>query len=795
MKGFVKQQGLILLALLLLQSMVCQAGTRVITMGLLLDGPMERSDDLLSLFSTEIEAVTAGDCVVRFPESRQCNGQWTLSGITDGLRKLENDPGVDMILVVGVAAGRIAAEKDRLKKPTFVPFLFDPGRGACAGSQGRPGSGNLNCLIAEWQFEENLKTFLEVVHFSRLGLVVDELYSRAFPEVLEHLRQSAAAHGVSLEIIPVSLPDEAVMDRIPAAIEAVMITPLPRLTRAAGQALIDGLIRQRIPGYSLSHWVPAEDGILISSVPESDLSRRARMTALNIQAVLKGGRPDAQPMMVEQERRLVINMATARAIGVYPNFRILDTALVLNPDVRPRGPALSLESVAREAISANLDIIAGKLGVQSGQETVAEARSILFPQVTGAMGYVRNNSDSPYVKIGYIAEKSTAGSIQLEQVLFSERALAKLDIEKKLHAAREAQQQSLELDIVEQAAAGFLSILMAQTQLRIVQDNLTLTKSNLELSRNRVSVGQSDASDLYRWESEIATVKQNVLKSRTSVDKAWDALNRILHRPMDHRFVTLPATLEDPALLVSRKELLSLISDERAYGRMADFFIDQGLASSPDLARLNAFIAAKSRENKSDCRAFWSPEVVLFGEVTRVVEETREPLSGISLEDQTNWETGVRISLPLFDGGARTARKSRSALALQQLEVTFQNSREVIQQCIRSDLHDIRASYPSINLSAMAAVSARKSFNLMRENYIQGTRTLTDLLVSQNAKLTAEQSAANAVFRFLKDLISLQRDIGEFDFFLDDPRRDAVIQRLTDVISNGPLPRENTPGP
>ena len=208
----------------------------------------------------------------------------------------------------------------------------------------------------------------------------------------------------------------------------------------------------------------------------------------------------------------------------------------------------------------------------------------------------------------------------------------------------------------------------------------------------------------------------------------------------------------------------------------------------PDLAGLNAQIAAKARENKSDRRAYWSPDVVAFGEMSRVFDEDRVSLSGISLEDQTNWQAGVQISLPLFEGGARAARSSKSALALEQLSVNYQSSQDIIRQRVRGDFHHIRASYPSIALAKQAAVAARKSFDLVRENYTEGTRSMTDLLVSQNASLTADQSAANAVYRFLLDLMSLQRDIGAFDFFLDDSQQVRMIDRLKAYIARGQRP-------
>ena len=56
--------------------------------------------------------------------------------------------------------------------------------------------------------------------------------------------------------------------------------------------------------------------------------------------------------------RMVINMATARAIGVSPRFRILLDAELLNQEVNLGVRTLSLPAVVRESSLVNLDLAA-----------------------------------------------------------------------------------------------------------------------------------------------------------------------------------------------------------------------------------------------------------------------------------------------------------------------------------------------------------------------------------------------------------------------------------------------------
>jgi outer membrane protein len=151
------------------------------------------------------------------------------------------------------------------------------------------------------------------------------------------------------------------------------------------------------------------------------------------------------------------------------------------------------------------------------------------------------------VSQGLAAEKTLDASLRLNQILFSESALANLSVQKKLQVALEAQQRTLELDIVQQAVNTYLNVLKARTQLDVEKNGLRLAQSNLQLAKSRVAAGKADASDVSRWESEIATARQRVLLARSGAEQFRDKLNRLLRRPLKDRFPLQPAGLDDPS--------------------------------------------------------------------------------------------------------------------------------------------------------------------------------------------------------------------------------------------------------
>ncbi len=752
----------------------------IVNIGIITDGPMEQAGWSPKLFKDELLILTKGDFDIRFPENKQLNGGWSVSQIKSVFQHLQNNQEVDMVLTLGYISSSLAGLSKSLPKPTFAPFVMDAELLGLPRNGNSSGVENLNYLTGEADFVRDLKTFHSVAAFSNVVTLIDKSHFDAQPQLIQRAQEVAAAGGVELRFVLHTSPDEDLAAKLPEDTGAVVVTSMPRLNNAGMEKLITALIEKRIPSYSLvgSHLV--KQGILMSEVPASDWQRLARRNALNMHAVLHGESTANQPVTFEGKRQLTINMATARAIDVYPRFDIMNEAVLLNEESEPQGRLLSLSIVALEAVKVNLDLQASALGLKASETSVAEARAGLLPQLGARLDYTQMNDDSTAVMSGAVAEQSTDAALTLSQLLYSDKVRANVEIQRYLQDNRQALYRQLELDIILEATQAYLNVLKAQTFVLISRENMQLTRTNLELARDRQRIGVADPSESYRWESELATARKELLNAQARLDQSRDTLNRLLHRPLKETFIAAPATLDDPTLIVSRKDLFDYIVNQRAFELMEEFMIMDALKASPELAGLQALVSASEREVKSSQRAYWSPTIALQGEVSNVLDEKRT--AGLSSEGDTDWIIGINVSLPLFEGGARSARLAGSRLELNRLQVQKEASRELIVQRIRFNLHRIAASYPSIELSNDAATAADKNLELITDAYTRGTISILDLLDAQNAALVSEESETNAVFDFLIDLMNLQRSLGGFDFFLSTQGLDTWLERLKQYI-------------
>ncbi len=84
--------------------------------------------------------------------------------------------------------------------------------------------------------------------------------------------------------------------------------------------------------------------------------------------------------------------------------------------------------------------------------------------------------------------------------------------------------------------------------------------------------------------------------------------------------------------------------------------------------------------------------------------------------------------------------------------------------------------------SAQAASAANRNLELVADAYGEGVVDILRLLDAQNQALVAELSAANAVYTFLFELMSVQRASGNFDYLGTAADRDEYLIQLKEYF-------------
>jgi outer membrane protein TolC len=619
------------------------------------------------------------------------------------------------------------------------------------------------------------------VKFRNLAILTDGYIYRALPELEKEARKLGYEYSINVDVVPVETSAEEALANLPPKTDAVIINPLFRLTPAAFQTLVDGFSQLRIPSYSYWGRQEVELGILATITQGATMDHLARSVAVNILEILDGQKAGDLPVTFTMEEQLTINMATARATGVYPSLSILTEADLINEEVEDIERVVTIEEAAKEAVSANLDLAVANREVAAGQEAVIQERSSLLPQLGLGTTVGIIDDDRARARGGFTPERSWTGTAAATQMIYSENAWSNYTTEKHLQNSRVSGRDTLKLDIIQSAATAYLNVLRAKAIENIQKENLKLTRANLQRARVRLNVGVAGPDEVYRWESQIASSRRVVLEAESITLDTMISLNRILHRPLQELF-TVKRVESDILFTGENWQFSELVDNTRNLNALKAFLIKEGISLSPELMQLEAQISARERRAKEARREFWVPTVSLSGNVKELLSEEGDGQRGdalVSLND-TEWRVGVLATFPLFTGGRKSATVRRTREELTQLRTQYDATKERIEQRILIAVNRVRASAPGVRLSRDAAETARRNLKLVSDSYTRGIKSIIDLLDAQNLVLVTNQQAANATYGFLADIISVQRSVGEFNFMLSPEQRQTRVQKLED---------------
>lgn len=756
------------------------------TIAFLYDGAMANGNISPSFFQKEITQIAKGEFDVIFPEEFVIQADSTLKGIENLLDSLLANPEVDLVVTIGAIGSTIACGKKNLPKPVVAPFIFDGELQNAPRIGISSGVSNLFYMNLNSPIDQELIQFRKLVPFKKLGFLIDKRDLEHIPAVTKFVKSLSFEHSIDVFIIPVENSATDVLAQIPADLSAVMVGPIWQMSDSEVALLSEGLIANRIAGFTIASYDLVEKGLFATTMPKNGDQQLARQMAIAIQEILLGEDPKEIPVNFSRGQKLTINMQTARAINRLPSLDYTTGANLLNAKKENIGRKVTFTEIVQEALSANLDLAVAEQDVLAGNYKVNEARSALLPQLgIGAGGRVIDE-DRAFISQGTSPEQVLLGSLSFSQQIYSERSWSNFSVEKDIQGSREYDRDTIKLDIIYQAAVSYLNVLRSETAERLQKENMLLTQANLERAQIRLNTGVAGPDELYRWQSEFANSRQTVLKAESTTRTAKQSMNRIVNRPLSEDFFATEMDLKDPLIIGGNKIFYQLIHNPGNFNRFNSFALQKGLAEAPELKVIDKAISAQERLLTESGRDYWVPTVSLEASLDHNFQESgagqrNEEETGL---DETSWQATMMARLPLFEGGRKNATHAKNKIQLRQLKIERKAAEERISQLILESLNNTRASYPSINLSRDSVDAARRNLQLITDSYIQGIKSIIELLDAQTQALNAELDAANAVYNFLIDFMGVQRSIGSFITFSTAEEREEWVKKVKLSILN-----------
>lgn len=282
-------------------------------------------------------------------------------------------------------------------------------------------------------------------------------------------------------------------------------------------------------------------------------------------------------------------------------------------------------------------------------------------------------------------------------------------------AAGQADLRATESSVFSNTVAAYMDVLRTEALANLASNQVDVLRVNLEATRDRFEIGDLTLTDVAQSESRLAGAESDLLNAKSNLIGAQQTYIQLVGQA--------PVDLEAPPPLPGLPDTVALA-------------VENALKHNPDL------LAAKERADAAgfDTKVAGAgrlPTVGLFanGDYSDFYGTLGGPVAQNFVQAETTANVGVRVTIPLFQGGLPAARQrqagARESAALERVIAT---ERSVIAQT-RSAYASWQASNAVIKSSQAAVEAAELSLEGVRAENSIGNRTILDVLNAEQELL------------------------------------------------------------
>jgi outer membrane protein len=419
----------------------------------------------------------------------------------------------------------------------------------------------------------------------------------------------------------------------------------------------------------------------------------------------------------------------------------------------PAPVSLSLGDAARLAAKQNGTAVAARFRAEQADARVTQHRADLLPNVSASAlenGRTLNTATSGIdfpTATGQPPVFDPNGELQgpvntldtrahFSQSLFDPAAIARVRSARASATASDLDADAAAEQAASNAAVAYVRAARAEAQLGARVADSTLAEDLLRIARDQLTAGVGVGLDVTRAQSQLATIRAQLIAARNDRGRTRLELLRQLGLPLDTRL-----TLIDSLAGLWFED--SLPSEDQA--------IAQALRTRPDLRSVDAQLTAIERQLGA-VRSERLPSVAAFGDYGAIGK------NGGSMIGTYNW--GVQLSLPIFDGLRRDGRVEEQAALRGEVDVRRRDLREQASVEVRTALLDLASAREAVAAARERVRLAEQEVAQASERFRAGVAGNADVFTASVSLNGARTQVVDALASYQTARISLARSQG-----------------------------------
>jgi len=407
---------------------------------------------------------------------------------------------------------------------------------------------------------------------------------------------------------------------------------------------------------------------------------------------------------------------------------------------------LTLDNAIGLALSGNRALQSVQQEKDAARGQILESYEGVLPRVSLNGTYTRLNDDGADVDGMHIQttqEDHYSGTLSVVQPLFmGGKASAALRAARYYETLVDEQLRLTSQKTIFDTIRAYNLVLLATEQLEVTRVYSDLGLAHLDDVETRRKFGTASDFNVLRAQVEYSNARSEMIRYQNQLNTARTGLLKILGVSQESR-ITLTDSLIFEPLSASEEESVRNAFENRP---------DLALATLSEKLQQESLRAAHSE--------YW-PTINGFYNLSR---ENPHPYLGTYDEWDTAWNTGIQISIPLFNGLGREGRIAQERSKLEQSRIKTLDTRETALFEVRNALLSLEDATELVETQKLSVDQAREGLRIAEVGYREGTIDQVSVLDARAALTKAQLLYYQSLFEHSLARVSLEFAQGTLSY-------------------------------
>lgn len=413
--------------------------------------------------------------------------------------------------------------------------------------------------------------------------------------------------------------------------------------------------------------------------------------------------------------------------------------------LRPQaGKEYGLVGMLSKALVADPKYLAVKADFEAVSEAIPQARAALLPiasfdyQLSGIRQNVQRASNAAF-PTGTSQYGNNNMTLTITQPLFKPQAWIKMSQAQMTVEQSKLNVIAAEQDLILRVSTSYLALLAANDGLELARAEREATEKQNDLAKGRLDSGLGTVVQRNDTEARLAINQAREIEAQSRVEDAKLALKEIVGEGVSE-------------VRGFKADFDTALPVPSAYEPWVEAALEQNLAIQ---SRKLAFEIAGTEIRRQ--RAGHLPTVSLVGNLSH--QDTGGSLYG-SGQKSSNGEIGVRLSIPLTDGGL-TSSLTREAVARKtKAEQEQEQEARRTERLTRSSFNGVIASSRSLEALRKSILAQESALQSRIQGFSSGLYNVVTVMDAYRLYYAAQRDYLQARYDYLINRLKLKQAVG-----------------------------------